>query len=212
MFGWMKRFRSDQAKWAAIQLLDLDPVAKKLREKQRWDATRITRAEQEYLEFLFLLAKHPKETMVPWSEDLDEFWHTHILDTTKYRRDCSAVFGRYIHHNPHLAVGTTPQRNAYERTMMRRQEIRSRASRSTSRTAQSLLAEDIGPDLIDAFANVMDAFLAATDVGASCGGHVGSSCGGGDSSSGASCGGASCGGASCGGSGCGGGCGGGCGS
>lgn len=34
----------------------------------------------------------------------DIVWHTHILFTEKYHRDCEALFGEYIHHRPR--VGT----------------------------------------------------------------------------------------------------------
>jgi hypothetical protein len=33
---------------------------------------------------------------------VDEFWHTHILQTMKYADDCQAVFGTFLHHNPHI--------------------------------------------------------------------------------------------------------------
>src|SRR4029077_17061635 len=40
------------------------------------------------------------------SKDVDEFWHTHILQTTKYHRDCESVFGKYLHHEPHVGEVT----------------------------------------------------------------------------------------------------------
>ncbi len=33
----------------------------------------------------------------------DIVWHTHILFTEKYHRDCAALFGEYIHHRPRIA-------------------------------------------------------------------------------------------------------------
>ena len=33
---------------------------------------------------------------------VDIFWHTHILFTRKYFKDCEAVFGQYLHHEPVL--------------------------------------------------------------------------------------------------------------
>ena len=32
----------------------------------------------------------------------DIVWHTHILFTEKYHRDCAALFGAYIHHRPRV--------------------------------------------------------------------------------------------------------------
>jgi hypothetical protein len=37
---------------------------------------------------------------------LDDLWHEHILDTQKYKEDCESVFGKFIHHNPHVPKGT----------------------------------------------------------------------------------------------------------
>jgi hypothetical protein len=43
-------------------------------------------------------------------------WHVHILDTRKYEEDCKKVFGKTIHHNPHLPVGSTKQKQAFNET------------------------------------------------------------------------------------------------
>jgi len=50
-----------------------------------------------------MLVKHPDDAEdILLSKDVDEFWHTHILQTMKYHRDCETVFGKYLHHNPHV--------------------------------------------------------------------------------------------------------------
>ena len=58
-------------------------------------------AEREYRRFLTLKVAFPGIDLVP-SALVDEFWHTHILDTTAYARDCEAVFGEFLHHFPHF--------------------------------------------------------------------------------------------------------------
>ena len=58
-------------------------------------------AEREYRRFLTLKVAFPDVTLVP-SMLVDEFWHTHILDTVAYARDCDAVFGGFLHHFPHF--------------------------------------------------------------------------------------------------------------
>src|SRR5262249_32283630 len=40
------------------------------------------------------------------SQDVDEFWHTYILQTLKYSEDCERVFGTYLHHAPHVGEVT----------------------------------------------------------------------------------------------------------
>jgi hypothetical protein len=95
--------------WNKIVGLNLKSVRNKFSAKKSWwwhlghDPARI---EAEYRQFLFLLATHPDATLVPWSPDLDDFWHQHILDTPKYAADCDAFADRLIHHPPHPLEGS----------------------------------------------------------------------------------------------------------
>lgn len=105
--------------WKQIRELDFSTVRAKLVSRKSWwwnwwaDLDKI---ENEYRQFLFLIAINPGKTVVPWSQDLDDFWHEHILDTGKYTSECQAIFGKYIHHNPHLPVGTPEQKLAFAET------------------------------------------------------------------------------------------------
>ena len=60
----------------------------------------------------------PAMEMAPL-EDVDTFWHYHILDTMKYARDCEQVFGYFLHHYPYLGMegedGMAVQQQAGER-------------------------------------------------------------------------------------------------
>ena len=58
-------------------------------------------AEREYRRFLTLKVAFPGVDLVP-SLMVDEFWHSHILDTSAYARDCDAVFGEFLHHFPNF--------------------------------------------------------------------------------------------------------------
>src|SRR3954469_11154637 len=85
---------------AAIQTLDLEPIKFKASHPQgdkRWSVEYTDRLAAEYKKFLTLLVKYPQETIAPTNE-VDEFWHLHILDTRKYAEDCEAVFGYFLHH------------------------------------------------------------------------------------------------------------------
>lgn len=66
----------------------------------RKDAEEVCRL---YRNFLFLSAKYPDKRLPP-SEDVDEFWHNHILDTQKYRLESEAIFGRYFDHYPYFGI------------------------------------------------------------------------------------------------------------
>src|SRR5579871_6796738 len=66
--------------------IDLSSVRDAMVEKYGWTAERAAAAEAEYLRFLMLLQMKPGFMLVPWldpqgHDDLDQFWHQHILDT-----------------------------------------------------------------------------------------------------------------------------------
>lgn len=107
------------AKWNEIDALDLSSVKTKLGEQKGWwwrRGDKLNKLEVEYKQFLYLIATNPGKTVVPWTQDLDDMWHVHILDTRKYEEDCKTVFGKTIHHNPHLPVGSTKQKQAFNET------------------------------------------------------------------------------------------------
>jgi uncharacterized membrane protein YgcG len=176
--------------------LDLESVREAMVEKHHWDFDRAMAAEREYSRFLTLLQLRPGFMLVPWldsegRDDLDQFWHQHILDTAKYAADCKALFGRMIHHNPHLVRGSDAESDSIDKTR-----------RLYARTFQS---GPFGSPANDAdFSSCSACAALMTDPGH----HAsGSSHGHGDSSG--HDGGHSGGGHSCGGHGCGHGCGGG---
>jgi len=91
---------------AAIQALDLESVKIRAMDPVRgegWTREYADSIEMAYKTYLTMLAKYPEEAEdILLSEDVDEFWHTHILQTMKYADDCQAVFGNYLHHQPHI--------------------------------------------------------------------------------------------------------------
>src|SRR5262245_13439401 len=95
---------------AAIQALDLESVKKRLMDSKRgegWSREYADSIEVTYKTYLTMLAKYQDDAEdIILSEDTDEFWHTYILQTTKYTNDCNAVFGTYLHHEPHVSEVT----------------------------------------------------------------------------------------------------------
>jgi len=90
-----------------IMALDLDPIKVKLmhvRSGEGWSLEKANAVEKEYRRFLYLMKTCPGEATVPL-EDVDTFWHYHILDTMKYARDCEQVFGYFLHHYPYVGLG-----------------------------------------------------------------------------------------------------------
>lgn len=92
--------------------LDLAHVREKLTEKG-WDSQRISQAIREYKEFLYLYGTTAGSvTIVPWTDDLDEAWHAHILAMKKYERDSLMLFSEVLYHDPSLARGSEEQKKA----------------------------------------------------------------------------------------------------
>ncbi|SRR5579883_133531 len=87
-----------------------------------WARSTAEALSHEYRNFLFLQKKYAFQTQIalPPSEELDEFWHNHILDTHKYIHDCKMIFGEYLHHYPYFGIDDKSDQkdlaNAFENT------------------------------------------------------------------------------------------------
>lgn len=91
---------------AAIEALDLSLIkfkATRGEDGYGWSDAHADRMELAYKRYLILHAKYPEMTLAP-EQDIDRFWHMHILDTRKYAADCEATFGRFLHHFPYLGL------------------------------------------------------------------------------------------------------------
>lgn len=96
-----------EEKLRRIDELDLDPIAFKLvhpePDVEGMSIAEAERAVVKYRRFLKLIVMYPEQAIVP-SKEIDEVWHTHILDTLKYPEDCDAIFGFFLHHFPYLGT------------------------------------------------------------------------------------------------------------
>ncbi len=81
--------------------LNLNRLRDRARERKSWANDRIEKAIVQYQRFLQVCKAYPDQKVCP-SEDGDEIWHLHILDTENYARDCDAYFGHFLHHDPCL--------------------------------------------------------------------------------------------------------------
>lgn len=116
---------------AAIAALDLTPIKFKgtrTDDGYGWTPEQADRLELAYKRWLMLHAKYPELTLAP-DQDVDHFWHLHILDTRKYAADCEAIFGHFLHHYPYLGL-----RGDGDEAVLQ----------STFETTQRLLAEEFG--------------------------------------------------------------------
>lgn len=87
-----------------IELLDFNRIINKLINQMGWRKEHALEACDLYRKFLILKRKYNHLYNLPPSEDIDEFWHMHILDTKAYRKDCEAIFGYYLDHYPYLGI------------------------------------------------------------------------------------------------------------
>src|SRR5688572_459324 len=103
--------KTEQEVIAAIQALDLEPVKLRMMDAQLGEGWTREYADSigiAYKTYLTMLVKYPDDAEdILLSEDVDEFWHTHILQTRKYMQDCQNVFGNYLHHEPHVGEVTS---------------------------------------------------------------------------------------------------------
>ena len=99
-----------------INHLDLADVKRRVISLYSWKTEDANTIEEQYKRFLFLKWKHPKEKLVPFQE-LDLFWHEHILMTKKYASDCAKIFGYFMHHNVDMDVNESQLEKNYQRTI-----------------------------------------------------------------------------------------------
>ncbi len=87
-----------------IYSIDFSMIINKLVQRYRWLQIEAEEACKQYRNYLWLLKKYGTKKPLPPSEDIDEFWHHHILDTRKYINDCEMIFGDYLQHYPYYGL------------------------------------------------------------------------------------------------------------
>lgn len=97
------RMTRQEIAFQRIDEIDLSCVKEKLcrptdKGGNGWTLHHVDLMEMWYKRFL-KICKMQRREVVPLG-DIDEFWHTHILFTRKYAKDCETVMGRFLHHVP----------------------------------------------------------------------------------------------------------------
>lgn len=101
----LKEALSQMSEW------DFSLTKKKLQEPDYagWTKEQAEKAEFNYKRYLALVKASGGYQMVP-NEDIDRFWHEHILDTKRYCEDCFNLLGGFLHHYPYFGMnGETDQ-------------------------------------------------------------------------------------------------------
>lgn len=81
----------------ALREFQLEPVTERVRYKKGYENA--DELERKFRRFAKMLLESPEKNLAP-AEDLDEYWHTFILDTVRYEKFCDEVFGGFLHHTP----------------------------------------------------------------------------------------------------------------
>jgi hypothetical protein len=106
--------------------LDLEPLVYKLMHPEPGEqALTLAQADQAvalYRCFLKLCVLYPGTAIVP-TRQLDRVWHTHLLDTAKYRADCNEVFGHFVDHFPYAGLLNDEDRQAWRRDFARTRRL-----------------------------------------------------------------------------------------
>jgi hypothetical protein len=109
-----------------VDELDLEPIVYKLMHPEPgvrgMSLEQADRAVGLYRGFLKLSALVPGVTLVP-TRLLDQVWHTHVLDTAKYRADCDKVFGRFVDHYPYAGLRGELDRRSWRSDFARTRQL-----------------------------------------------------------------------------------------
>jgi hypothetical protein len=109
-----------------VNELDLEPIVYKLMHPDPGErALSLAEADQAvalYRCFLKLCVLHPGAAIVP-TRQLDHVWHTHMLDTAKYRADCNHVFGRFLDHFPYAGLRGVADRRGWRADFARTRRL-----------------------------------------------------------------------------------------
>lgn len=106
-----------------ILAMDFTPIVNKLVNHMGWSKSHAIETCTMYRRFLILHKKYGHTHTLPPSEDIDEFWHMHILDTKRYRVDCETIFGYYLEHYPYLGIDEKTNFEDLERAFHKTQEL-----------------------------------------------------------------------------------------
>lgn len=140
----------NQELWNRIESLDLEFVHKQLTIRKGWEPERARHAEAKYRRFLYLCIAESFPT-VP-EEDVDEFWHQHILNTREYAAQTESIAGKFLHHEPSSGEPEEGEKlsNRFEMTVV-----------AYERTFREPYVETAGEALLNRYPDAVDFSAAA---------------------------------------------------
>ncbi len=89
-----------EAVYKTVDKWDFTPVRSYLQLEEGLSPEMAVRIENEYKRFMSILVGEAQYGSMPISNEVDRFWHTHIMFTRDYTAFSHAIAGEYIHHFP----------------------------------------------------------------------------------------------------------------
>lgn len=71
-----------------------------------------------YRQYMYLCAIQPKMSLSVPSNEVDKFWHCHIIHTQAYQNFCNDIAGYFVHHAPHSALTTNEEKKVARRNLL----------------------------------------------------------------------------------------------
>lgn len=106
--------------------LDLEPIVYKLMHPEPGVAGLSLASADHcvalYRCFLKASVLNSNASLVP-SAAIDHVWHTHMLDTAKYRADCDLVFGYFMDHFPYAGLRGEDDQAAWRADFARTRQL-----------------------------------------------------------------------------------------
>lgn len=100
--------------------MTLDPVINQMVKQHSWKKRYSRNVATEYERFMILRNKN--NNLSP-SDDIDEFWHQHILNTSLYTEYCQEKFSGIVHHDPEDAFNQTKRKTRLRNTIKEYKKI-----------------------------------------------------------------------------------------
>lgn len=83
-----------------------------------WQKEVAEKAIERYRRFLYIQVKYKEDfKFIPPTLEIDEIWHSHILETRRYHQDCQILFGEYFHHYPYFGLDNPEKPGADFKTL-----------------------------------------------------------------------------------------------
>ncbi|HAT13112.1 MAG TPA: hypothetical protein DCS91_05640 [Microcoleaceae bacterium UBA11344] len=98
--------------FAQVMSYDLSLIRERFLKDHPELYSRLDSIELLYRQYMYLCAIKPKMSLSVPSNEVDKFWHCHIIHTQAYQKFCNDIAGYFIHHAPHSLLANEEKKVA----------------------------------------------------------------------------------------------------